>query len=100
MAKGVACARADMGTLARGVLVGRGEKRNGVGYARWVVKNSGEKGGVNLASSWVKAQMRYDPWINVLLVSHCRIDRYSMTLRVASYVSLIAITLYNRLTTI
>jgi hypothetical protein len=34
-AKGVVAARADMGTLARGVLVGERKKKDEVGYAWW-----------------------------------------------------------------
>jgi hypothetical protein len=42
--KGVAPARADMGTLARGVLVGERKKRDYVGYAWWEVITAVKRG--------------------------------------------------------
>jgi hypothetical protein len=43
-AKGVAAARTDMGTLARGVLVGERKKEDGVGYGRWQVITAVKRG--------------------------------------------------------
>lgn len=42
--KGVAPARADMGTLARGVLVGERKKEDDVGYAWWEVTTAVKRG--------------------------------------------------------
>ena len=42
-AKGVAAATADMGTLVRGVLVGKREKKDEVGNAWWEVVKRGRE---------------------------------------------------------